>query len=534
MAINIPILTEFDSKGLQSAQGAFNNFKTQVGQAEGAMGKFKAGGTAALDAVKANAGAFAATAGTAIASFALKAIGDFQDLALEVDKFSNSTGLAVEEASRWIEVAGDVGVESGTLLNAVNKLNKAVGDNSSAFAELGAEIVRTSSGATDVNATFLNTIEALRKIDDPAKRAALATQTLGKSWTEISELVEMGATGLKAALEDVSDAKIIDEGEIAKAKELRAAQDALNDAIEDFTLQVGQKLIPAFTGIVKYITPVIDAVFKFNKEINLLDVTAIGIFGSLNDTIQSTAGEIEVLADGTGILFDGMTLLTDEARDNREVTEDMADAWKGGYRAMIDARRAADGLNDALVSVDDALAELKGNIDDRQAFRNLIDTVEEAGEAAIEAFAEKTPEAMRRAEDALDDARLKVAQYIADIEGIPQERKTAYITALDQASYEQVRAMLDALAQMRQVPFMPSLPPGQGGISEIGSGGRPIGSSPIRTPVPFLPNPTRPSLRSVVVNVGGSVISENDLVETVRKGLVNAQRNGSGLVYTNK
>jgi len=129
---------------------------------------------------------------------------------------------------------------------------------------------------------------------------------------------------------------------------------------------------------------------------------------------------------------------------------------------------------------------------------------------------------------------LKVAQYIADIEGIPQERKTAYITALDQASYEQVRAMLDALAQMRQVPFMPSLPPGQGGISEIGSGGRPIGSSPIRTPVPFLPNPTRPSLRSVVVNVGGSVISENDLVETVRKGLVNAQRNGSGLVYTNK
>jgi len=38
----------------------------------------------------------------------------------------------------------------------------------------------------------------------------------------------------------------------------------------------------------------------------------------------------------------------------------------------------------------------------------------------------------------------------------------------------------------------------------------------------------------VTVNVAGSVISQNDLVETVRKGLVNSQRNGAGLVYSNR
>ena len=37
----------------------------------------------------------------------------------------------------------------------------------------------------------------------------------------------------------------------------------------------------------------------------------------------------------------------------------------------------------------------------------------------------------------------------------------------------------------------------------------------------------------VTVNVGGSVISEGDLIETVRRGLVNAQRNGAQLVYSN-
>jgi hypothetical protein len=38
---------------------------------------------------------------------------------------------------------------------------------------------------------------------------------------------------------------------------------------------------------------------------------------------------------------------------------------------------------------------------------------------------------------------------------------------------------------------------------------------------------------NVVVNVSGSVTSERDLVEAIRRGLVNSQRNGSPLVYTN-
>ena len=37
----------------------------------------------------------------------------------------------------------------------------------------------------------------------------------------------------------------------------------------------------------------------------------------------------------------------------------------------------------------------------------------------------------------------------------------------------------------------------------------------------------------ITINVGGSVISEGDLIETVRRGLVNAQRNGANLLYSN-
>lgn len=58
-----------------------------------------------------------------------------------------------------------------------------------------------------------------------------------------------------------------------------------------------------------------------------------------------------------------------------------------------------------------------------------------------------------------------------------------------------------------------------------------------RGPEIFIPNRSgtiNPNANmGVTVNVAGSVIAERDLIETIRKGLVDAQRSGYGLVYTN-
>jgi len=210
----------------------------------------------------------------------------------------------------------------------------------------------------------------------------------------------------------------------------------------------------------------------------------------------------------------------------------MEKAWKEGSRAMIDANTAAVDLGDALISVDDALAELKGNVDERREWDNLIDAIGDAKEAAVEAFFNATPEALRESQRETDNARVKVAEYIAQMENIPAEKKTEIIASLNQANLGQIERTLNDLARARAVEFMPQLPPGMGGISEIGSGGRPIGEAPISFGIPSIGGVGRRS--GVTVNVAGSVISENDLVETVRKGLVNSQRNGAGLVYSNR
>ena len=110
MAIRIPIITDLQDKGIRDAKKAFGDFKTAVNNAEGGLGKFKAGSTAIFDAVKANAVTFGIAAGAAVVAFAKKSITAFQTVALQAGKFADATGLAVEDASRYIDAAGDIGI----------------------------------------------------------------------------------------------------------------------------------------------------------------------------------------------------------------------------------------------------------------------------------------------------------------------------------------------------------------------------------------------------------------------------------------
>jgi len=213
----------------------------------------------------------------------------------------------------------------------------------------------------------------------------------------------------------------------------------------------------------------------------------------------------------------------DETDDLTESTIDLEAAWKNGYRAMINATEAAEGLGDELISVDEALAELKGNVDDRREWDNLIGAIEDAKEAALDAFFEATPEALRESQRETDEARVKVAEYIAQMDKIPPDKKTEMIAALDQANLEQIEATFNYLARNRTsfIEVITTAREQAGTSSGMGSGRSAFNLRPT-------------SASNVTVNVAGSVISQNDLVESVRKGLVNSQRNGAGLVYSNQ
>ncbi len=349
--------------GLKEAETAFGKFRREVNESQGAMGKFQTISGSAFDFVKRNAVNFAAAAGSAIAVFVGQSVSAFQDLALGAGKFADATGLAVEDASRFIEVAGDIGIEAGTVEKALGFLNKTLGNSPQLFEALGVEVARTADGSTNVAETFLNVVSRLNEIKDPAERASTATRLLGRGWMEMAELIGMGSDQLAQSLAAVSDAKVISPEERQRAIEYRAATDNLKDSWEDFSLTIGEAVVPALTDVLIKFTEIVNhPVGKkaFGEALFAGGLKNIGTLDKgLEDLIRRLTGTDEATVNFDGTVFNlGVGLgNTKRATDNLDTSSyelglelerqakrvDMAkDAWdrfRGGLSFKLEFSR---------------------------------------------------------------------------------------------------------------------------------------------------------------------------------------------------
>jgi hypothetical protein len=386
MAINIPIITSLEDTGIKNAKAAFGDFKAAVGQAEGGLGKFKAGSKVALDAVAANAATFAVAAGTAVGKFVLDGAAAFQELAISAGKFADATGLAVEDASRYIEAAGDIGIPIRDVETAIGRLNKEIGLNPDKVRDLGIDLVYLRDGSLDVNKTFLNTIDRIKKIKDPAEKASVAAQLLGKSWQNMAELIEMGADDLNESLKGVSEQKVISEEELQMARDYRAAMDGLGDSISDLQVKSGQRLIPMVTVLADGATKVLEWDAAFDEL--MLDIIGKG-----------TQGE-EKLSDLVGVLNQG-----------RINAGNFKTAIQNANIPLNNLATAASNASVAIVNADTAWKNLTGSLDREVALDNAKIDLAELEAAAAKAFG-------TGAQADIDDYEAKLADYAGALAGI--------------------------------------------------------------------------------------------------------------------
>jgi len=425
MAIQIPIITSLEDSGIKAAKAAFNNFKSAVNDAEGGMNKFKAGSKAALDTVKANAATFAIAAGASIATFAVKSIGKFQEVALAAGELADATGLTVEEASRLAEVAGDIGIETGSLETAIGKMNKELGKSPELFEELGVQIAYADDGTIDANETFLNTIDRLNGIKDPAERARVASELLGKGWQSMSELIAGGSGKLRASLNEVSDAKVINEEELENARKYRAAMDNLKDSAEDLSIELGNTLIPLVTGLVD----------GFAK-----------VAGFVND-VRGLKGPSEEI----------QAKLEDQLYGEERALEAAKEMYTGYYesrkRAIDQTKYIIDGVDDTTDAVYDlniAWERMLDTIDETRQINDVRDSLDEVKQAAMEAFGDPTK--IREYDEAVANL----------IEEIARLATTVKISNEDQNT---LKVLVDTGQLERAVELMAIIKTGRGRVS---------------------------------------------------------------------
>jgi hypothetical protein len=483
------------------AQSGLGKMRSEVKKAEGAFGKMKAAGNVAFDSVKANAAEFALAAGSALVAFGVKSVSAFQDTALAAGKFSDATGLAVDEASRFIEVAGDIGVEAGTVESALGKMNKTLGASPQLFTDLGVEIAKTNTGATDVNGTFLNVVDRLNAIEDPAERARVASQLLGKGWQGMAELIGQGSAELKASLAGVADAQVIDEDELAKAREFRERMDELNDRLQAVKMTVGESLVPALSDAAETIGTVTDALQAASSAAE--DLTGTDLAGwaqKLTSPVDVATSSMDLFTDAIGSnvsATDGLSYAWDYFTGNledgtttigygTEAAAEMARIYGERVTPAVDkATTHFDDLEGATARLNDTYAILKGTL-------NEGDALDRAAEATWN-FRSET----ERTEAEVRDYIRALADTVVALTEMPDEQKTNLLLKLEQGDLAAVEA---ALARYREGVNVPVRFQGQG---SVGFEKRAMGG-PVNAGQPYIVGERGPEI--VVPGRSGTVI----------------------------
>lgn len=481
MANKISTIIDFST---DQAKSGLASFKTAINDAEGATGKFKAGvsnlGTT-LGNFLSGPGGVAVVGGAigAAGKYAFDAASQFSALGVEVGKVSDATGLANEDASRWIEVADDIGIPADTLEASIGKMNKTLGATPGVFEAAKVEIAHTKDGAVDVNKTFLNLIDRLKGIKDPADRAALAQKTLGKGWQQMAELIQQGSGTLSKSLSEVSDAKVFDEEEVAKAREFRAAMDKINDITQEFAITIGEEVVPAISemaGVLEKVASLWGSTFGLAKDnvlkakeavLNLTDTQ-----GDLTEETKATAAQVAETDRETRKLADGFGEVQDE--------EAAASA------AALEYKRNADNTARAVKqNIDEMIgkwAELRGEVEDDRSWLTVqgqFDQVRTKFEEANTAIKDGTDDAAEKTRDyalALDDLTLGMIDYAEKVLKLPPEKVVNIKAALDQGDIDRAEAMLAILTRNRNINLDLILKgaPGYGDLSGARASGGPV------------------------------------------------------------
>ena len=480
----IRLLFEVDDKG------SLGRLRADIAAADTVTGKFKAGIKGAGDMLKQNMAAGAMAAGAAVFTYGVKAVAAFQETALAAGKMADATGLTVEQSSRLMEVAGDLGIEVGTVQGAIQKFNNAIaGGRLDEFAD---SIVTAKDGSIDAYESFINTATAIGKIQDPTKRAQAAQKAFGKSYGEIAELMTMDADQLRAALDGVSDAKVIDENELRQARQFRDLLDQLKDRLDDVQLTVGERVIPRLLLMGKAVTGIADALdkipdggllFGFDSDAERKALTAIGLYDdaamAIGDVIDKSAGAVDAL-DDAGTAAD-------------DVGEDLADLDK----AATSAANATRDLTDEYKRLTDSLSDEEAWLGVEQAIDDYKDKVNEAGASN------------RDKRKALIDLKQSLIDYLSSLEDVPFEKQTEILALIDQGAFDEAENQLSYLARQRNVPINPST---GGALPNVATGinGRRAAGGPVAAGGAYLVGENGPEILQMG-SAGGSVIPNSRL-----------------------
>ena len=419
-------------------------------------------------------GAAAMAGGAALVAFGAKAVGAFTDTAKSAIDMGAATGLAVEDASRWIAVGDDMGVSAEQLTSAFGKVGKSL--DTGKWDEYGIAARDAAGEARSTNDILLDTFDMLSKVGNETERTRIGTELFGRGYASLAPLIGKSRKEMEGYLGSV------EKGQVITAKEAKKAEVAARDGHPaGFAARGGAAVRPGRrrTGTAPQGHRADDHARhpgdqRVRRRRQLGPDVPVGQRGSAarwrcersRVRRHDHQGRPRRLHDGGSAggpqrgdpgqrrhhrqgCQQGRLLLTraDRREDRRRAHRHRVRRGEQGRRGqrLRDGRRCRRGRD-----LTDAYKDLKGELDQDQAWLNLEDKMRQfrwdmaSGKLSIDD---------KRA--ALVDIKSELLNYLSSLEGVPAEKQTEVLALIDQGKLDEAEALLENLSRARFVAINP-------------------------------------------------------------------------------
>ena len=422
-----------------------------------------------------------ATAGAAVAAFAIESGAKFAEAGVKVLDYKRVTGETAEQASKDVAVFQQYGVSSETAAGSMAKFARNI--DSGKVAAFGVEVVHGKDGLIDMSATLGSAADKFRATEDPTKRAALGMALFGKSWADMVPILEKGSSTLTDAYKHVSQGNVFSEGDLKSAEDFKVSMKQMTEELQGMQNELGKAVLPMMTELVKDLTKAADEADRLAKPVGGLKSIFGGLWESIKtgnpllagyhqgikaakeETTLSTeatvASAVALAGMSEGNVKGTQTLgeLKEQIKGVKEMTKEETEALKEQTARDIEAGKAADAaakamqgqfaatqsLYAATLSLDGLLDHFGGNLDTLRTAHNGVVTAQKA-------HGKNSPEyqaALLAERDAVRGVEMAVVAVGTAAVGAAQDKKTAAgggeLTILEK--YQAQKIALDNLAK---------------------------------------------------------------------------------------
>ena len=348
-------------------------------------------------------GALGAIAGAlSVAAFAgwIKGAIDSADAA---SKLSAKTGVAVKDIA-GLQLAYDLGGAGGdAFAGSMVKLSKAIVGGNDGLSALGIKTKGANGQLLENKAVLYSVADAFAKMDDGARKTAMAVEIFGKSGADLIPLLNGGAEGFRQMDEMARKLGLRFSDETVKKAELfNDTLDLISMGSQGVARGIAAELLPTLTSLAGSLLESMTSGDKLKSTadtlaagMKLLYTVAVGtvwIFSTIGKTIGAAGAQIVAVMSGDFKLA---------SKIGKEWQKDVGDTWEATAKALKDTWSGAGGA---------ALEEMAKASAAQKARDKELKAEKAARDAALKKSAAEYASAVKSANNLIDAMEIEASQ----------------------------------------------------------------------------------------------------------------------------